>query len=240
MFTLNHFIWLGIICVYVLALLFVTKRFRISFQNILYYMSAISIGSELLKTFVNMIASPDGGLHLDPGDLPLHLCSIQIFFIFYLTLSKNEPVKRVLKLFMFPTMMIGAVLALLIPTVGVRFSNPQVWQYFIFHGSLIFFAVYMLKEGMIDMKGRDFGRNYALLAILAMCGIWVNSILSVYDTNFLYLTRPPMDNLPILNLDNGWFCYFLIFINIAVLLVALVQLPIYFYYRRKSKTGGGI
>lgn len=65
--------------------------------------------------------------------------------------------------------------------------------------------------------------------------LWVNSILQVYDTNFFYLVRPPMDNLPILNLNNGWFVYFISLITVALILFSLLHLPFIILERKERK-----
>ena len=66
--------------------------------------------------------------------------------------------------------------------------------------------------------------------------IWVNSALQVYDTNFFYVVRPPMDNLPILNLDNGWFAYFISLVLVAFVLFTLLHIPFIIAERRKTTT----
>lgn len=55
--------------------------------------------------------------------------------------------------------------------------------------------------------------------------LWVNSALSVYDTNSFYVVRPPAEGLPLLNLDNGWLAYFLTIVGLGFLAVTLTHLP---------------
>ena len=45
-----------------------------------------------------------------------------------------------------------------------------------------------------------------------MCSFYINSILSKTNekVNFMYLSRPPMENLPLLNLNHGWGVYIMI------------------------------
>ena len=64
---------------------------------------------------------------------------------------------------------------------------------------------------------------------MAFICMWINSFLSIAAdvedafrrANFMYLTRPPMSGLPLLNLDNGWGVYFLTLIALVVGLVGL-------------------
>ena len=124
---------------------------------------------------------------------------------------------------MAPTMLVGGALALFIPTVGVEFTKLQVYQYFIFHANIITFAIYVLKERLVNYTWKSFFRNISYLGMLALLATWINSLLSVTNpkVNFFYLCRPPMENLPILNLNNGWFAYFITLVLIALIFMFL-------------------
>jgi uncharacterized membrane protein YwaF len=63
----------------------------------------------------------------------------------------------------------------------------------------------------------------------------MNSVLEQYKTNFLFLRVPPMDNLPLLNLNNGWYVYFITLAIIACVLTLLVQLPFMLLNKRSQK-----
>ena len=69
--------------------------------------------------------------------------------------------------------------------------------------------------------------------LLAM--IYANSILSEYNTNFMYLVRPPMKNLPFLNLDDGWYVYFLRLLALGAGIVSLFHLPFIIRERKSEK-----
>lgn len=237
MFTLNHFIWLGIVLVLIIGLLFIQKKKNISFDNVMTFMLIMSIVSELIKIFSNLIETSEGGIVLDPGDLPFHLCSIQIFFIFAVKfLVKTEEGKEKLLGFMAPTMLVGGVLALFIPTVGVKFTKLQVYQFFLFHGCIIAFAIYVLKGRLVNYTWKTFFRNLAYLGIVALIATWINSILSVTNpkVNFFYLCRPPMEGLPILNLNHGWYVYFLTIVGIALSFMFIFHLIVISIYKRKK------
>ena len=126
---------------------------------------------------------------------------------------------------LFPTMLIGGTLSMLIPTVGVSFTNPQVYQYFLFHAYIVGFAIYLISKKIITIETKTLFRNLGILFGIMFIGIWINSMLSDKAVNFLYLSRPPMDNLPLLNLDHGWYVYFFTLIGIAVILMTLLHLP---------------
>lgn len=227
MFTLNHFIWLGISIVIIVGMLLLVKFKKLSFNTILTIVFITAVVSELIKTGANMQEIYEGGRVLDPGDLPLHLCSIQIFFLFALKFCiKKESTREKLLAFMIPTMLLGGLIALFVPTVGVRFNKLQVYQFFGFHSMIIFFAIYLIKTKAVNYTWNVYARNMGLLGVMAMCVTWLNSILSIgYEkVNFMYLVRPPMENLPILNLDNGWWTYFISLVSIVLIVMFIFHL----------------
>ena len=122
-------------------------------------------------------------------------------------------------------MLIGAAMALLIPTEGVDPAVPRVWQYMLIHGALVFYGLYLMLIEKADLSLGAYLNNLQLLLAVTAVAFVMNSILEQYNTKFLFLRKPPMENLPILNLDNGWYVYFLTLALIACTLVLLVQLP---------------
>ena len=226
MFTYTHFIWIAISVLIILTLLFLTKRLNVSHKNVLTIMCIISALSEITKISLNMVDGVSGGKVLSPGSLPFHLCSIQIFFIFGLRFFiKNENVKKVLYNFMVPTSLIGASMSLLIPTVGTSFLNVQVYQYFIYHAFLIFYGIYLIREHLAELSLKVLFVNYGLLLMFVLFDLWVNSFLSFWGANFMYLTRPPMENLPILNLNHGWYVYIINLLTVGMVLMVMFHLP---------------
>ena len=126
---------------------------------------------------------------------------------------------------MVPCMLIGAAMALFIPTEGVDPSVPRVWQYMLIHGALVFYGFYLMLVEKVDLSIKAYLNNLQMLLAVTLVAFMMNSILEQYNTNFLFLREPPMDGLPILNLNNGWYVYFLTLMLIACTLVFLVQLP---------------
>lgn len=240
MFSTEHIIWLVVSVVIAVGMFLIYRHFNLSFDTVLNIMLVMSIMSEVTKMMCNMIDAPDGrtGKILDPGDLPLHLCSLQIFFMFALKFFiKSDKGKENMLAFMCPSMIIGATMALLIPTVGTGFDVIQVYQYFIFHAFLIFFAAYILKEKFVKWRWKHYLQNIVYLAGIALVMMWINSALSgvLGRVNFMYLVRPPMENLPILNLDHGWGVYFVTLMTVAILLIGIFHLIVMLCSYRKSK-----
>lgn len=227
MFTAPHFIWLGLCAAAVAVMLWVALRTRMTARTASVIMSCAAAVSELTKIMTDMTdsASEEGGMVIDPGSLPFHLCSLMIFVVFTITLTKNDRLRSVLISLLVPVGICGAACALLIPTSGVDFLDIDAWQCFVYHAALIWYALYFVVTRQVDLGRRAYGRNLLILTALAFVMIWVNGALSVYDTNFMYVVRPPMEDLPVLNLDHGWYVYFLTLLGVGFALISLVHLP---------------
>lgn len=230
MFSTNHFIWLGICAAFIAGLLFAAKKFKFSFKTATLITAGFSLASELCKIFTHIEQTKDAdgsvtGGFLEPGALPFHLCSLLIFVIFYLSFAKNEKRIEVMKSFLVPVAILGGTMALLIPTSGVDFKEPFAYQCFVYHSAIIWYSLYLITSKQVNLSLCSYKRNMLILSSLVFVMIWINSILSVYNTNFLYLVRPPMKNLPILNLNHGWFVYFISLISVALALFTLFHLP---------------
>lgn len=236
MFTINHFIWL-LICVLIISLnIIIIKKVKLSHKTVLTIMCIVSFISEVIKIALNMEDSLSTGKVLEAGSLPFHLCSIQIFFIYALRFFvKNEKVKQTLYNFIVPTSLVGATISLFIPTCGTEFTDLQVYQYFIYHAFLISFGLYLIVFNFAKLNLNSLVMNIVLLIALVFLNLWINSLLQVYDTNFMYLTRPPMENLPLLNLNHGWYVYFLTLFILAFGLMIIFHLPFILYNVKKDK-----
>ena len=158
-----------------------------------------------------------------------------IYSVILINVIKNEKFVKIIKSFMVPCMLIGAAMALLIPTEGVNVSTPRVWQYMLIHGTLVFYGLYLMIVEKVDLSFKTYLTNLKLLMVTVVLAFLMNSVLEQYNTNFLFLRKPPMDNLPILNLNNGWYVYFLTLAAVACLLLFLVHLPFVIREAKKRK-----
>jgi uncharacterized membrane protein YwaF len=144
-----------------------------------------------------------------------------------LNISKNEKAKRVLLSFMVPSCLFGGIAALLIATDS---SRNGMWiltaQYFLYHVAIIIFAMYVLRSQEFKFTIKDYFNCLKFLGVIGMIAIYVNSILNDGSgkINFMYVVAPPADNLPILNLDHGWFVYILSYAGVALLFISLTYI----------------
>ena len=237
MFTLNHFIFLGICAIFIAALLIYDKYRELSYDAVLNITVIGSVISECVKVFSSMIEGYGGGMHLDPYDLPFHLCSIQLFLFFALKyFIKTEDGRQKLLGFMVPVAILGGIMATLIPTEGVDFKEPQVYQFFLYHAMLIFFAIYIIKHNYVKWSYGVLLRNLKYLSAVIYVATIFNSILYAgnEEVNFFFLVRPPMENLPILNLNNGWVGYIIALAIVAIILLTLLHTILIFIQKRQK------
>ena len=225
MFSTGHFIWLGAMALAIVAAFILIKQFKPSHKTVHMIMTAVLIVLKLVHLSLSMKETDDGGFVLRQSQLSFHLCSIQIYLVIFLNFIKNEKTIAKIKSFMVPCMLIGAAMALLIPTEGVDPFVPRVWQYMLIHGALVFYGIYLMAVEKVDLSIKAYLNNLQMLLLVTVAAFMMNSILEQYDTNFLFLREPPMDGLPILNFNHGWYVYFLTLTLIACTLVFLVQLP---------------
>lgn len=234
MFTTEHFIWIGLCAVFILLFTFISTSRKLTLKQAGYIMSIICAASEISKIMTNMEKSSKGGSYLDPLALPLHLCSLLLFAVLFITFGKDGPVKQMIINFTAVAGSLGSVCAILIPTNGTDFLDIPAYQCFVYHAGLLWFAIYLIISRRADLGLKAFGKNIVLLLSLVLALLYANSFLSVYNTNFMYLVRPPMKNLPYLNLDGGWYAYFLKLIALGLVIISLFHLPFIIAERRRA------
>lgn len=229
MFTTEHFIWLGICAAIITLLTVFSLKFKFPFKTSALIMAAVSLVSEASKILSHMefVNGKDcsEGMVIDAGALPLHLCSLLIFVFFYLPFCKNGKVKAYLTSLVIPVGIVGSILAIIMATSGTDFTSPEAYQCFIYHAVMVWFAIYLVARKHAELGIRAWVRNLVTMGSLAVIMIWVNGALREYNTNFLYVVRPPADGLPLLNLNNGWYAYFGILMLCGFVGITAVHLP---------------
>lgn len=237
MFSAGHFIWLGAIAAAIAIALIALKRCKVSDRAVGKAVMLLLIALKLFHMSLSMKASEFGGYVLNQTQLSFHLCSIMIYTVIFTNMINNERLVSRLKSFMVPCLFIGAAMALLIPTEGVDVMRPRVWQYMLIHGVLVFYGIYLACVEKVDLSLKAYFNNLKLLVGVTLIASLMNSVLEEYETNFLFLRVPPMEGLPLLNLDHGWYVYFLTLAAVACILVLLVQLPFMLMGVKRAQNG---
>ncbi len=255
MFTLNHFIWIGICFLLCAAAACWLKKYKPSLRRVLDIACIGSIISEIVKTLsvLKMVPSSDGGsmyLVLEMQHLPLHLCSIQIIFIFLARFSHNKRTVETILAFMYPTCTVGALFALALPSifsssidVSQAFTHPLAYQFFLFHVMLVILGAYIALSGEVDIRPCHYLSTLGILSGLAFGSLYINSIfadmtyvngelVSVdYAPNFFFTQDTPIGIE--LNEKWQWYLYISIIVALAVMLIGLFYLP--FFIRAKKR-----
>ena len=235
MFTTEHFIWIALCLAFVIFMTRFCLKKQISLKLASQIMVVICLFSEISKIMSGMMESPNGGMFLDPQSLPFHLCSLILFGIIYITFGKDGLLKQTIIDFVAVLGTLGSIAAILIPTNGTDFTSIDSYQCFVYHAGLLWFSLYLIFSGNARMDMAALGRNLTILFFLTLLMIYVNGALSSYDTNFMYVVRPPMENLPYLNLEKGWYVYFLHLLALGLTLLCLFYAPFLLHRQKNAK-----
>lgn len=233
MFTFEHWLWILLCTAFTLVMTLIAKKRNMSLKTAGYIMTGISIASEFSKMMTHMIPNPLGGMSLDPEALPFHLCSMMLFGVFYITFGKDGKLKQTIINFIAVMGILGSICAILIPTDGTSFLTAEAYQCFVYHGGLLWFGVYLIVSKNAQLNFKTYINNIVILLSIVFILIYVNGALINYGVNFLFIVRPPVEGLPILNLNHGWYAYFFTVIGLGLTVITLFHLPFIIKEKRK-------
>lgn len=253
MFSVQHLIWLGLCVAAILYMVRLLREKHPALTDVLSACCVIAAVSELIKlmTYIQLVPTADGSalnMFIEWRHLPFHLCSIQIFFIFYARFTESRRNRDVVLAFMYPTAIVGALLALLLPTIftnGIEpaqaFTSPIAYQFFIYHSMLVVLGIYIAMSGEVPMDRKHLLSSLAIFYTLGALSVYVNGafahatysgleLLSVENTpNFFFTYRTPIG----LALTELWQWYVYIAIISALALIAFVALYLPFLRRER-------
>lgn len=258
MFTTAHLIWLCISVVFVIVTTVLLRKRKPPFKKVLTAACIAAVIAEMIKIFsvIKLVPSGDGSnmyMYLEPNNLPLHLCSIQIIFIFFVRFAKDGPVKDAVFGFMYPTCSLGAFLALMMPTIfsssttiETAFLRGQPYEYFIYHSFLVIFGLHIYYSKKEVLRPKHYVTSLGLLGALAFCSLYFNSMFStaVYEngelisvekvTNFFFTYDFAID----IKFTEVWHWYIYIasIFAVACVALALFYIPVFVRYFKKKKS----
>lgn len=255
MFTTNHFIWLAICAALLAALIFGMVKFKPP-QKLAFTIACVCAAiSEIVKTLaqVEILPTASGGYtaYIDPSQMPLHLCSIQIFIIFAVRFLKDGRLKQTLLAFMYPTCALLPVLALLIPTSlnsdgGNAFTTVMPYQYFLYHTMLIALGIYIAKSGAVKFKVKHIFTSLAIMLLFAYIAIYANSAFASVDYStgsavvenisnlFFIYGLPSSVKLFTITQKWQWLLYFFCVVALVAAAFTLMYLPFILKNRKQS------
>lgn len=224
MFSTKHLIILAICAVFAAGALLLLIKKRPKLDTATKILLAIGVISETIKVCTYIILNEETySGYLPKTDLPFHLCSVQLLFMVVLVLCRSSRVKKALYSFMLPTCLIGGFAALMIPTSS-SLSIPVITvQYFLYHSSIIVFAIYLYITSEISFEFRDYITACLLLFAAFFVAVYLNGWINDYEhpINFMYVVAPPMEGLPYLNKDHGWLVYIVHYAALAYFCITL-------------------
>ena len=97
-------------------------------------------------------------------------------------------------------------------------------------------SLYLIRFKHANLGMQAFKDNLVVLFALLIFNLYMNSILAVYDTNFMFIVRPPLEGLPFLNLDHGYYIYLFRIIMLGVIGLSLFHLPFIVKERKSCET----
>lgn len=218
MFSTKHFILLFICALYTFCSLLLLKKRKPTLDIAVKTLLTIGIITETLKVCAYIVKNEETyGGYLPKTDLPFHLCSIQLIIMTVIVLSKNERTKRALYSFMLPTCLIGGFAALLLPTSSALGMPVITVQYFLYHTSIIVFAIYLYMSDELRFEFRDYTSTCLILFASFLVAVYLNGWINDYEhpVNFMYVVNPPVSGLPYLNKNHGWLIYIIRYAALA-------------------------
>lgn len=163
------------------------------------------------------------------SNLPIHLCSVSALICCFIGFTKKN---QLLFEFLFYAGIIGGLLSILTPQITLY--NEYYFFYIMFyfkHASIIAIPLFM-RYGL-NMKLTKFSwlKVFGLVNLLLLFVLPINALI---DSNYLYVSRPPMVNNPLIIEDLNK--VFGIPTYVFYWEVILIVLVILFYYVFRHKT----
>ena len=229
MFGTIHLVFLGVTLALVAVATVLSVKFKLKFKTAAIIALIIAIATEIEKIATHMLwvdqSNHAMGMCLNPDALPFHLCPIFMLIFLVLPTSKEGKTKEGLKSLLALVAPLAALCALILPETTFSYKNPDIYELFLRHGMMVWFGLYLICTKQAQTGLRAYIRNIIIMAITVFMMIWVNSIFSVYQTNYFYIVRPPYEGLPILNLNHGYAAYFFTVVALGLVAITLVHLP---------------
>ncbi len=256
MFSLQHFIWLAICIAFVTVTTVLLRKYKPPFKKVMTAACIAAVVAELIKTFsvIELVPTADGTssfVFIEPLNLPLHLCSIQIIFIFYCRFAKEGKAKEILYAFMYPTCTIGAFIALVLPSifdevpVARIFTTAHPYEYFLYHAFLVILGLHIYYTHKEVLRPKHYFTTLGCLGALAFISLYLNSIFAspIYEngvlvgventTNFFFTYKFVID-LKFTEIWQ-WYIYLGAIFTAACVFIALFYIPVFVRYFKEKK-----
>lgn len=183
-FGTTHLLWLLAIVIIWFTGIFIYLKSADNKRRIMrIVVGCIVVFLELSKDLVDLLRGD-----LTAGNLPLHLCGINILLIAFDLFKESKINRNFLYYFCIP----GALLALLFPnwTVLPCFNFSHIHS-FLIHAFLVLYPLMLVCSGELSPEIKMMPKCILLLILMAIPIYFVNLVL---DTNFMFLMEPETGN----------------------------------------------
>ena len=207
---------------------FVAKKYGFS-KKVIWVCSIIAMLCEIERLVFYMEEIP-GGFRLPANQIPINHCPFMVVLLFILALNEAPQKLRKLISFMYPMMVGGGFIGMLLPGEALAthgLSELATYRYFFFHAMVIFFGFYLYFSKPFEWNIKDYGIGLFLSFLSLFVGVWMNGFFAwAPEVNHMFVVRPPAPGLPILNFRHGWPGYMLDMMLIGAVLGSLCYLPV--------------
>ncbi len=157
-------------------------------------------------------------------DLPLDVCNLAALLLPFLMWKPTHRVHEIL----YFLVLVGTLQAILTPHLFNGFPNFTFFKYWIVHGGLIVFVVYITASFKFFPDWCSLLKAFGWLHVYAAAVFVANLLLG---SNYFYIMRKP-PTASLLDVLGPWPWYLLVCEVLAFALFILVYLPIWFIHKR--------
>ena len=163
------------------------------------------------------------------NNLPIHLCSISALICCFIGFIKN---KQLLFEFLFYAGIIGGILSLLTPQITLYKELNFFYIMFYFkHASIIVIPIFMRFYMNMNLSKLSWLKVFGLINLLLAIVLPINSAI---DSNYLYVSRPPIVNNPLIIEDFNKFFGIPIYVYYWEIIMIILLILIYYLFRQKK------
>lgn len=174
------------------------------------------------------------------NELPIHLCNINIFVVPAAAVTG----KRSLKSFGFFLAPLGAMMALLMPSVGFSGYSlllPRIWGYYLTHMIIVLLGLSLYSFGLYRPRIKDVPGMTLALVVLSFCAFVVNVVFrrtGLSGTANYFYTYDPEGN-PILGILYRLIPVRYVYVLPCIIILALYVLLVFGVLKLQNKIGKG-
>lgn len=227
-FGIKHIIGTSFILLLIFGILFFLlkkERTETFHNNVLKVTAVFLLSLEIAK--ITYIVVTKGSL--PPYMYPMQLCSMSLYAMPVIAFGRGKVRTNILP-FAYAVSLISGILVLLLPTTVLGNSyfwfpfseNILPYHSFFYHGTMIFFSLYLVFSKIYKPKFKDSLKAMLTLLLIAPITGIANLFL---DTDYMFLRTGKGNPIQFILLDHGYIIYIIFMMLAFYTLVSLSFLP---------------